>query len=152
MKRIILFTLALILITSSAFALTENDLALYHNQVRGTFGAAEIHPDDMTETGWLFCPVAGHIFVAYKIDSPRLVCGCSCQNESEAVEFFAQCETACIMIGNQSNSDQYSAVILRQFLRVRNGQENEVELAGDLYIRITKSGDSYRMTAFTLGF
>ena len=152
MKRIILFTLALILITSQAFALTENDLASYHNQVRGRFGAAEIRPDDMSESGWLFCSVTGMLFVAYKIDSPTLAGGCSCENESETIEFLAQCATVCIVIGNPSNSDQYSAVILRQFLQARNGQENKAESAGDLYIRITKSGNSYRMTAFTLGY
>ena len=151
MKKIVYVFIALMMIISSASAMTAEDLAWYHNQKCESFGAMKIVFCETNENGWLFSQATDHILVGYKIDDATLIGGCTCDNESELIEFLAQCVTVCTVIGNY-DTDTYSGMILRQFLQTRNGIATSMETAGDLFISVSASNGLYEMTAVTKGF
>ena len=151
MKKIVYIFIAFMMIISSASAMTVNDLVWYHNQKCESFDALKITPDETSINGWLFCQATSHILVGYKIDEAMLIGGCTCDIDYELIQFLAQCVTVCTVIGN-SNVDNYSGVILRQFLQVKTGTNTSMESAGDLLINVSESDGCYKMTAVTKGY
>ena len=152
MKRIAVFTIAFVLITSSAFAMTAEDLAWYHNQNIDSISNLKAGQGSYDNYDFYICSVTDNIQIAYKIDKPTLVGGCLCFDESEIIEFIAQSMIICKTIGNENDLDRYYSVILRQFMKARNNEQTKMEDAGSLYINVSKDEYFYQLIASTKVF
>lgn len=145
MKKAIILTAAIVMISSPALALTDTEImAAGHNLNRIIAHASELPEYSETEKGATTYKVTEniHVIISEK-DGQANTCSCVCLSESELSEFLAQCVTICLNYGNARYADEYYSAVLSHFLETRSGNEPQTAYVPGAIFQISKEKFGY---------
>ena len=143
MKRIIIFTFALILLTGSAIASDIDVMVEGHNLNRVICGAAELKNPEIEKGSYTY-KATENVHVIFTIrDDLANSCSCVCLDEADAAEFLAQCVTICYNYGGTEAGTQCYDPILFSFMQARAGIETDKVILPGIMFRIYKESFGY---------
>ena len=143
MKRIIIFTFALILLTGSAIASDIDVMVEGHNLNRVICGAAELKNPELEKGSYTY-KATENVHVIFTIrDDLANSCSCVCLDEADAAEFLAQCVTICYNYGGTEAGTQCYDPILFSFMQARAGIETDKVILPGIMFRIYKESFGY---------
>ena len=143
MKRIIIFTFALILLTGSAIASDIDVMLEGHNLNRVICGAAELKNPEIEKGSYTY-KATENVHVIFTVrDDLANSCSCVCLDEADAAEFLAQCVTICYNYGGTEAGTQCYDPILFSFMQARAGSEPEKVILPGIMFRLYKESFGY---------
>lgn len=143
MKRIIIFTFALILLTGSAIASDIDVMVEGHNLNRVICGAAELKNPEIEKGSYTY-KATENVHVIFTVrDDLANSCSCVCLDEADAAEFLAQCVTICYNYGGTEAGTQCYDPILFSFMQARAGMETDKVILPGIMFRIYKESFGY---------
>ena len=145
MKKAIILTAAIVMISLPALALTDTEImAAGHDLNRGIVHASELPAIPEIEGTSSTYKVTENIHVVFiEKEGQAKTCSCVCLSESELSEFLAQCVTICLNYGDPSYTDQYYAAVLSHFLETRSDEEPQTAYLPGLIFKLTKEKFGY---------
>ena len=143
MKRIIIFTFALIFLTGSAIASDIDVMLEGHNLNRVICGAAELKNPEVEKGSYTY-KATENVHVIFTVrDDLANSCSCVCLDEADAAEFLAQCVTICYNYGGTEAGTQCYDPILFSFMQARAGSEPEKVILPGIMFRLYKESFGY---------
>ena len=144
MKRLIIFTLALVFFTSSALA-SVDDLIAEHNVACIATGAAQITGDPEISEGRYIFSITDQVKIHFNMDGETFKSfSCVCLDDSGIGEFLAQCVASFYTLGGIDAYSSCYGPVLMDFLSVRSGfpAGNNSSVSGLLF-RIVRESYGY---------
>ena len=143
MKRTIIFTVMLLLLTSSACASDLDIMVEGHNLNRVICGAAELKNPEVEKGSYTY-KATENVHVIFTVrDDLANSCSCVCLDEADTAEFLAQCVTICYNYGGTEAGTQCYDPILFSFMQARAGSEPEKVVLPGIMFRLYKESFGY---------
>ena len=151
MRRFLMLTSALILISVSAFAESLENTVFAHNMNTSICNALEITgtprvTEKSTGTNYEYILTDNLRAIFIEKDSKVNSCAFVCFDESDAAEFLAQCITACYNFGGIEAGTECYDPILFNFMSARSGTNLDSVTLPGLLFKISKEQFGYTFT------